>query len=110
MPMLTTDVRAHTIISPATGKPIGPEFDGSGNPVYWKGNLGNYIDLGYTHKFSKEIILKAGFSYATISDMKNQMVYGYQNVPSKQLFGLGSNFFGWTMLIVKPNFFTSGKK
>jgi len=31
------------------------------------------------HKFSKEIILKSGFSYAMITDTKNHMMFGYKD-------------------------------
>jgi len=110
MPMLTTDVRAHTSI--VNGKPSGSEVDENGKPVYWNGSLGNYIDLGYTHKFSKEVILKLGFSYAMVSDIKNQMVYGYDASAAepRTLNKLGQNYFGWAMIIVKPHFFSSKKK
>jgi hypothetical protein len=105
MPILTTSVRAHNTIDPATNKPSGKEVDENGDPVYWKGNLGNYFDVNYTRKFSKEIILKAGFSYAYLSDIKNQMVFGYQDAAAKQLNELGQNYFGWVALIIKPTFF-----
>lgn len=105
IPMLTTKVKAHTGIDPQTKKPIGAEVDENGNPVYWKGNLGNYIDLSYTYKMSKEIILKAGMSYAMISDLKNQMTFGYKNPAIKELHSPGTNYFGWAMIIVKPAFF-----
>lgn len=104
LPTLTTKVRAHNSIDPTTQKPTDLEVDANNNPVYWSGNLGVNIDLGYTHKFSKEIILKAGFSYAMVSDIKNQMVYGYANAATKELKSLGSNYYGWLMLVVKPNF------
>lgn len=110
MPMLTTDVRAHT--STAGGSPSGGEVDDNGNPVYWKGSLGNYIDVGFTRKFSKEVIFKVGFSYAMVSDIKNQMVYGYDASAAdpRTLNTLGQNYFGWAMLIIKPKFFNSAKK
>jgi len=108
-PMLTTDVRAYTTIDQITKKPTGTEFDENGNPVYWKGSLGYHIDLELTHKFSKEVILKLGFSYAIPSDIKNQMVYGYKNLAEKQLYELGQNYFGWVMLIVKPQFYNKSK-
>ncbi|MDX1283557.1 MAG: hypothetical protein R3182_01030 [Draconibacterium sp.] len=105
MPMLTTKVAAHTSINPETGKPTGIETVGSGNVVYWDGKLGTYLDLSYTHKFSKEIILKAGTSLGSVSDTKNQMVYGYKNSDTKELFEMATNYYSWVMLIVKPNFF-----
>jgi hypothetical protein len=104
-PMLTTKVRAHNSINPDTKKPIGTEVDANGNPVYWEGSLGSYFDVGLTHKFSKDIILKSGISYAVISNTKNQMVYGYEDIAEKQLYDLGNNVYGWVMLIVKPHFF-----
>ena len=104
MPVLSTNVKAHTGIDQDTKKPVGAEIDHEGNPVYWKGNLGSYFDLGFTHKFDNEIILKTGFSYALPSDIKNQMVYGYADGNSRQLHELGNNYFGWMMLIVKPKF------
>jgi hypothetical protein len=108
MPMLTTKVKAHTTI--ANGKPSGVELDENGETVYWKGNLGNYVDLGYTHKFSKEIIFKMGMSYGMPSDIKNQMVFGYKDAANKELHEMGQNYFGWAMVIVKPKFFNSEKK
>ncbi|MEN8201365.1 MAG: alginate export family protein [Bacteroidota bacterium] len=106
-PMLTTHVAAHTGFDPPTKNPI-PEMDQEGNPVYWKGSLGNHIDLDYTRKISKEVIFKIGASYAVVSDIKNQMVYGYNGDPANQeLSNLGQNYFVYTMLIVKPNFFRS---
>ena len=109
MPMLTTDVIAHTSIDPTTKKPTGIELDDAGEKVYWNGGLGSYIDLGYKHVFSKEIILKVGVSYAMVSDVKNQMVYGYKDVANKTLNDMGQNYFGWAMLIIKPKFFNSAK-
>jgi len=106
-PMLTTKVKAHTYIDPETGKPAGTELDENGNVVYWDGNLGTYLDLSYTHKFSKEIILKAGASFGTVSDVKNQMVYGYKNVENKELHDMAINTSGWIMLLIRPNFFTN---
>ncbi len=109
MPSLTTKVRAHTGINPDTNKPIGSELDENGNPVYWKGGLGHYLDILYTHKASKDIILKAGLSYGQISDIKNQMAYGYSDITTKTLHEVDPNYFGWVMLIVKPQFFSSSK-
>lgn len=104
-PMLTTKVRAHTSINPETKKPAGAEVDENGNSVYWDGSLGSYFDFGFTHKFSKEIVLKTGLTYGIISETKNQMVYGYEDAATKQLYDLGNSMYGWIMLIVKPNFF-----
>ncbi len=109
LPSLTTKVAAHTGINPDTNKPMGAEVDGNGNQVYWKGGLGHYLDILYTHKASKEIILKAGLSYGQISDIKNQMAHGYEDAASKTLHELDPNYFGWVMLIVKPQFFSSSK-
>jgi len=103
-PVLTTPVVAHTTIDPGSGKPAGIEIDANGNPLYWEGPLGTYFDLGVIHKFNKEMILKSGFSLGMPSDIKNQMVYGYEDVPNKELHDLGSNYFGWIMLVVKPEF------
>lgn len=105
MPMLTTKVAAHTAI--INNNPSGAELDTNGELVYWKGSLGNYFDLRVTHKFSKDVVLKIGMSTASISDIKNQMVYGYKDVPTKQLYDTQQNYFGWVMLIVKPKFFNS---
>ncbi len=105
-PILNTKVLAHSGFDPVTKKPV-TELDDNGDPVYWKGSLGNYIDLAITQKFSKEVILKTGFSYGIISDIKNQMVYGYKDAAKKELYDMGNNYFVYTMLIVKPNFFKS---
>lgn len=104
-PILTTKVKAHTAINPETGKPTGTELDQNGNTVYWKGDLGQYIDLAYTRKISKEIVLKTGISYSIPSDIKNQMVYGYEDAGQKELNDLGTQYFGWVMISVKPTFF-----
>lgn len=104
LPALTTKVAAHNSINPDSGKPAGIETDVNDKPIYWKGSLGNYIDVGVTRKFNKEIILKSGFSLGMPSDLKNQMVYGYEDVANKKLYDLGTNYFGWIMLIVKPDF------
>ena len=104
-PLLTTRVRAHNEIDAVTGKPVGPETDEDGDPVYWSGNLGNYLDLVFTYKFNKEIILKSGFSYAAVSGIKNQMVFGYRDVAAKQLYEMGCSYFSWASLIVNLNLF-----
>ncbi len=104
-PILASDVKAHTSINALTNKPAGVEVDDNGNTVYWKGSMGTYIDLGYTHKISKNIIISSGFSYGIISDIKNQMAYGYKDVSTKQLYDTGNTYFGWIMLSVKPEFF-----
>lgn len=108
-PRLSSKVKAHTSINPLTNKPSGVEFDASGNTLYWQGSLGNYIDVSHTYKMSKEVIIKSGVSYGQISDIKNQMAYGYTDVNSKLLHGVGQNYFAWAMLIVKPTFFKSNK-
>lgn len=105
-PVLTTKVLAHTGFDPESGSPIA-ETNNSGDPVYWDGSLGNYIDIGLTQKFSKDIILKAGVSYGMASDIKNQMVYGYKNAENKELYELGQNYFVFSMLIVKPELFST---
>jgi hypothetical protein len=103
-PSLTSDVLAHTHIDSESGKPAGTEVDENGEPVYWSGSLGTYIDLGMTHKFSKEVIFKTGLSMGMVSDIKNQMVYGYQDIANKKLHDMGTNYYGWMMLVVKPGF------
>lgn len=108
-PMLTTKVRAHSKIDPVSKRPVMPEFDADGNPVYWQGDMGQYVDLNWTHKINKEMVVKAGFSYANISDIKNQMTFGYENVSSKELYDVGSNCFAWVMISIKPSFFKSSK-
>ncbi len=105
MPILTTPVTAHVNINPETRKPVGMETNSQGDIVYWKGNLGNYIDIGLTRKFSNDISLKSGFSYALISDIKNQMVFGYKNETTKELYNTNQNFYFWTILTIKPVFF-----
>lgn len=101
-PVLWTDVTAHTGFDILSGDPV-TEIDGSGNPVFWKGLLSNNIDLGLVHNFSPGVQVKLGFTWSIISDMKNQMVYGYD--AGGELFELGANYFGWLMLTVKPSFF-----
>lgn len=105
MPYLTTPVTAHVSIDPATNKPSGMETDTDGNTVYWEGNLGNYLDLGWSYKFNKEISLETGLSYAMISDIKNQMVFGYKDAATKELHESNQNFYFWVMLTFKPKFF-----
>jgi hypothetical protein len=103
-PSLTTDVTAHTGIDPDTGKPAGVETNENGQPVYWHGGLGTYVDLGLMHSISKGMKLKSGFSVGDPSDIKNQMVHGYQEAADRQLYETGTHYFGWVMLIVKPSF------
>ncbi len=104
-PILSTKVRAHNSINPTTNKPSGAEVDVNGLPVYWEGSLGQYVDVNFTHKFNKEIVLKVGVSYANVSDIKNQMVFGYRDAAEKKLHKLGANYFGWVVLSVRPTFF-----
>jgi hypothetical protein len=105
-PYLTTDVPAHNSIDPVSGLPSETETNAAGNTVYWNGNLGDYIDVGFTQRINPDVVLKSGFSVGSISDIKNQMVFGYQNVEANKLFETGTNYIGWVMLIVKPNFLT----
>lgn len=104
-PTLTTNVKAHTGINPATKKPMSLETDANGDQVYWKGLLGTNIDVKYSYKMHKDIVLKSGFSYALVSDIKNQMVNGYNDSATKELYNLGQNYFVWVMLSIKPTFF-----
>ena len=103
-PSLTTDLTAHTGIAHDSGKPVGVETDENGDPVYWSGSLGTYMDLGMTHKISDDMKVKSGFSFGKPSGLKNQMVYGYENASDQKLYDLGTNYFGWIMLVVKPGF------
>lgn len=97
---------------PSLATNVYKENDDSGNPVYYDKALGTNIDLHITYKFSKEIIWKSGMSYAMISDTKNHMMFGYDASASnpKTLYGTASNYFFWTMLIIKPKFFDSSDK
>ncbi len=80
-----------------------------GNIAYYDSSLGTNIDLSYTHKFSKSIILKILGSYAMVSDTKNHMVYGYSKQASGSLNELGHNYSIFTMLIIKPSFYKQEK-
>ncbi len=84
--------------------------DADGNKIYKTGSLGQYIDLGYMYKFSEDVSLYTSFSYAIISDLKNQMVYGYENTANKELYKLGQNYFIYTMLTITPKFLVGEKK
>ncbi len=106
-PFLSTPVPAHLSIHPETGKPVGTETDEQGNTVYWEGSLGSYLDIGYTRRINPDIVVKAGWSLGSVSDLKNQMVYGYEDAGQSELHEMGTNYFGWVMLIVKPRFFTT---
>jgi hypothetical protein len=108
-PRLTTHVPAHNSIDKESGLPAGLETNPDGSPVYWKGPLGNYVDIGFMQRINPDVVLRTGFSVGSISDIKNQMVFGYEDVAGKQLFDKGVNYLGWVMLIVKPNFFTINK-
>lgn len=96
-PSLSTKV-ASTTFTPIPGEDV----------EYWKGSLGLHFDLGYTYKYSKEVIVKFGFSYAHVSEMKYEMVYSNDYDPAK--FDKAKNYFAWAMLIVKPKFFDSEKR
>jgi hypothetical protein len=67
------------------------------------------VDIGFMQRINPDVVLRTGFSVGSISDIKNQMVFGYEDVAGKQLFDKGVNYLGWVMLIVKPNFFTINK-
>lgn len=108
-PRLITHVQAHNSVDPATGLPEGLEINPDGSTAYWKGNLGNYVDFNFTQRIHSDVVLRAGFSAGTISDIKNQMVFGYKDVANKQLYETGTNYLGWVMLIVKPGFLVVNK-
>ena len=95
---------------PSLATNVFKETDTNGDAVYYDKALGTNIDLHFVHKFSKEVILKAGVSYAMISDTKNHMMFGYENGADKKLYDTASNYFFWTMLVIKPKFFDSSKK
>lgn len=71
------------------------------NKTYYDKSLGYTIDLNYLYKFSKDVKLKFGFSYALPSDTFIRM----QNITDNNGdFKTGNNYFGWVMLIVSPKF------
>ncbi len=103
-PLLSTHVPAHNSIDQDTGLPGETETDDQGNTVFWKGSLGNYIDLGYTRRIHSDVVVKTGFSLGEVSEIKNQMIYGYRDGTDAELYEMGINYFGWVMLIVTPEF------
>jgi len=62
--------------------------------------LANFLDFTYIKSFDKTIKLLTGFSYAIPSDDYTAL----KNIPNP-----GKNYFFYTMLIVKPTFFSTNK-
>jgi len=60
--------------------------------------LGTEIDLVYTHKFSKDIAIGAGYSQMFASEGMEYL---------KNNFDGNSNNWAWLMLTIKPTLFTS---
>jgi len=74
---------------------------------FYDKNLGNNIDLSFTYKFNKEVVLKIGGSYGMPSDTFIRM----QNViDSNGNYKAGTNYYAWAMLIIKPSFFVQKEK
>ncbi len=63
-------------------------------------SLAQFIDLTFIKKFDKNIKLHTGFSYAIPSNDFNNL---------KGITNPGKNYFFYTMLTVKPKFFSSNK-
>jgi len=63
-------------------------------------NLGSELDLVYTFKQSKELNLKAGFSYYFATETL-EIIKGYPNG------NINNPYWGWVMLTFKPTLFTS---
>lgn len=63
-------------------------------------NLGQEVDLTYTYKLDKDILLKAGFSTFFYTESMEQL---------KGIVPGGGNtaLFGWLMLVVKPTLFSA---
>lgn len=99
LPMLANDVTN-------TGR-----TEDNGDAIIYDKALGQNLDLSYVHKFSKEVKLVVGASYYMMSDsfkeMKKMNVSDDIN-PNGQV--AGQQYFMYTMLIIKPNFFSSEKK
>ena len=65
-----------------------------------KKGLGTELDLVYTHKFSKDIAIGAGYSQMFASEGLEYL---------KNNFDGNSNNWAWLMLTIKPTLFTSKK-
>ncbi len=65
---------------------------------YLEGSLGSEIDLVWSHSFSKELILNAGFCYYITNDT-------YSKVKQVDPQDLESPYFGWLMITFKPTLF-----
>jgi hypothetical protein len=73
------------------------------NPVsnereYYDQSLGSEIDLIYTYKVSKELVIKTGFSYY----LSNSTIESFKGVQGD----VGSPYWGWVMFSFKPTLFT----
>lgn len=100
MPMLANDVK--------TGR-----TETNGDPIMFEKALGQNIDLSYSHKFSKEVKFVIGASYFMASDTYKEMKKFISYDASNAITGddlTGQQYFVYTMLIIKPNFFNSAKK
>jgi hypothetical protein len=71
-----------------------------GNTIYDKCNLASMIDLTYIRKIDKDILWRSGFSYAMPSDNFLEM---------KGITDPGTDYYFYTMLIIKPTLFDSSK-
>ena len=98
LPMLATNAK--------TGR-----TEDNGDAIMFDKTLGQNIDLSYVHKFSKEVKLVVGASYYMMSDtfkeMKGMKVSDDINATKTEA---GQQYFIYTMLIIKPRFFSSEKK
>ncbi|MBN2668005.1 MAG: alginate export family protein [Bacteroidales bacterium] len=87
-------------------------MDDNGDKILYEKGLGTGIDLSYKHKFSKEVMLMIGGSFFMMSDsfkeMKSMVTYDANNSITDDK--AGQQYFVYTMLIVKPSFFSSEKK
>jgi hypothetical protein len=100
VPMLGTNVKSG-------------RMDTSGDAIMLEKGLGYGIDLGYKHKFSKEVSLMVGASYFIMSDSFKEMKGFISYDANNEITGddlTGQQYFVYTMLIIKPNFFNSEKK
>lgn len=71
-------------------------LDGNGDE--YDKSLGSELDLMYIKKISKEVNLKAGFSYS----MPSETLEAFKGASGTDK----TPYWGWVMLTVKPNFFS----
>lgn len=82
----------------STSNQVFKQLDNAGNREYFDQSLGSEIDLMYLYKISKEVKVRAGFSYY----LSNETTESFKGVQGD----VGSPFWGWITIHFNPTLFT----